>query len=102
MGYLLIRKTHQSNFKMTFWADNIRFIKEVQDSKYQKIEEAIAKLTEQLEILTKEETDPKAREIFHEASRTLEMANPDDLQSLARQCLKICMNVLKKKKKLHG
>jgi len=67
---------------MTYWADNIRFIKEVQDSKYQKIEEAIDKLNEQLEILSKDETDPKAREIFHEASRTLEMASPDDLQAL--------------------
>jgi len=67
---------------MTYWADNIRFIKEVQDSKYEKIEEAITKLTEQLEVLSKEETDAKAREIFHEASRTLEMANPEDLQSL--------------------
>jgi len=67
---------------MTYWADNIRFIKDVQDSKYQKIEEAIDKLNEQLEILVKDETDPKAREIFHEASRTLEMASPDDLQTL--------------------
>jgi len=67
---------------MTYWADNIRFIKEVQDSKYEKIEEAIVKLNEQLEILGKDEADPKAREIFHEASRTLEMANPDDLQAL--------------------
>jgi hypothetical protein len=74
--------------KMTYWADNIRFIKEVQDSKYEKIEEAIAKLTEQLEILTKDETDPKAREIFHEASRTLEMANPDDLTSLGETMFK--------------
>ena len=39
-------------------------------------------LNEQLEILGKDEADPKAREIFHEASRTLEMANPDDLQAL--------------------
>ena len=30
---------------MTYWADNIRFIKEVQDSKYQKIEEAIDKVS---------------------------------------------------------
>jgi len=73
---------------MTYWADNIRFIKEVQDSKYEKIEEAIAKLTEQLEILTKDETDPKAREIFHEASRTLEMANPEDLASLGETMFK--------------
>ena len=30
---------------MTYWADNIRFIKEVQDSKYEKIEEAITKVS---------------------------------------------------------
>merc|ERR1712020_122192 len=58
------------------------FIKDIQDSKYQKIEEAIDKLNEQLEILSKDETDPKAREIFHEAARTLEMANPEDLTAL--------------------
>jgi len=52
------------------------------DSKYAKIEEAIEKLNEQLEILAKDDADPKAREIFHEASRTLEMANPNDLKAL--------------------
>lgn len=67
---------------MTYWADNIRFIKDVQDSKYEKIEEAVDKLNEQLQILEKDENDPKAREIFHEACRTLEMANPADLQAL--------------------
>ena len=52
-------------------------------------------LTEQLEILTKEETDPKAREIFHEASRTLEMANPDDLQSLGETMFKgLCYHII--------
>ncbi len=30
---------------MTYWADNIRFIKEVQDSKYLKVEEAIDKVS---------------------------------------------------------
>ena len=39
-------------------------------------------LNEQLEILAKDDADPKAREIFHEASRTLEMANPNDLKAL--------------------
>ena len=39
-------------------------------------------LNEQLQILEKDENDPKAREIFHEACRTLEMANPADLQAL--------------------
>ena len=35
-----------------------------------------------MEILAKDDADPKAREIFHEASRTLEMANPNDLKAL--------------------
>lgn len=43
---------------------------------------SVNKLNEQLEILGKDEKDPKAREIFHEASRTLEMANPDDLRDV--------------------
>merc|ERR1712029_698889 len=29
---------------MTFWADNIKFIKDIQDSKYKKIEDCIAEL----------------------------------------------------------
>ena len=41
-----------------------------------------------MEILSKDENDPKAREIFHEAARTLEMANPDDLQSLGETMFK--------------
>ena len=43
---------------------------------------SLFQLNEQLEILSKDEADPKAREIFHEASRTLEMTSPDDLQTL--------------------
>ena len=39
-------------------------------------------LNEQLQALEKDDKDSKAREIFHEAARTLEMANPDDLQTL--------------------
>jgi len=85
---------------MTYWADNIRFIKEVQDSKYEKIEEAIVKLTEQLEILAKDDADPKAREIFHEASRTLEMANPNDLIALGESMFADMPEVPEKQKEV--
>ena len=30
---------------MTFWADNIKFIKDIQDSKYKKIEDAIEEVS---------------------------------------------------------
>ena len=31
---------------MTYWADNIKFIKDILDSKYKKIEDAIADVSE--------------------------------------------------------
>ena len=39
-------------------------------------------LNEQLQALSKDKDDLKAREIFHEAGRTLEMASAEDLQTL--------------------
>ena len=35
-----------------------------------------------MQALAKDKDDLKAREIFHEAGRTLEMASADDLQTL--------------------
>jgi len=49
---------------MTFWADNIKFIKDIQDSKYKKIEDCIAELNEQIATLTTDKDDKKAREHF--------------------------------------
>jgi len=68
---------------MTYWADNIKFIKDIQDSKYKKIEDNIAELNEQIAALTKDKDDKKARELFVEASRTLEIMSMDELETLA-------------------
>ena len=35
---------------MTYWADNIKFIKDILDSKYKKIEDAIADVSETSEF----------------------------------------------------
>ena len=33
------------SFKMTMWADNVKFVKDILDSKYQKIDSAVHEVT---------------------------------------------------------
>ena len=37
---------------MTYWADNIKFIKDIQDSKYKKIEDNIAEVSKKSTFLS--------------------------------------------------
>merc|ERR1739838_956350 len=69
--------------KMTFWADNIKFIKDVLDSKYKKIEDALADLQEHTDGLDKEPDNKKLKDLFVEAKRTVELINMDELNTLA-------------------
>jgi len=73
---------------MTFWADNIKFIKDIQDSKYKKIEDAIVELNEQISALTEDKDNKKARELFVESSRTLEIIDISELETLGETMFK--------------
>jgi hypothetical protein len=68
---------------MTFWADNIKFIKDVLDSKYKKIEDALADLQEHTDGLDKEGDNKKLKDLFVEAMRSVELINMDELNTLA-------------------
>jgi hypothetical protein len=68
---------------MTFWADNIKFIKDVLDSKYKKIEDALTDLQEHTDGLDKESDNKKLKDLFVEAMRTVELINMDELNTLA-------------------
>jgi len=68
---------------MTFWADNIKFIKDVLDSKYKKIEDALADLQEHTDGLDKDPDNKKLKDLFIEAKRTVELINMDELNTLA-------------------
>jgi len=68
---------------MTFWADNIKFIKDVLDSKYKKIEDALTDLQEHMDGLDKEPDNKKFKDLFVEAMRTVELVNMDELNTLA-------------------
>eukprot|EP00096_Caligus_rogercresseyi_P000913 TRINITY_DN1147_c0_g1_i2.p1 TRINITY_DN1147_c0_g1~~TRINITY_DN1147_c0_g1_i2.p1 ORF type:complete len:112 (+),score=46.60 TRINITY_DN1147_c0_g1_i2:79-414(+) len=73
---------------MTYWADNIKFIKDILDSKFKKIEDAIVELDEQEEILSKDSDNKKAKEHFVEAARTLELIDTNEMTTLAETMFK--------------
>eukprot|EP00093_Oithona_nana_P007968 07968.XXX_169397_167406_1 [CDS] Oithona nana genome sequencing. len=68
---------------MTYWADNIKFIKDCLDSKYKKIEDSLLDLQEHMEALAKEPDNKKVKELFVESAKMLELVNMDELQTLA-------------------
>ena len=44
LGLFLFQKTSKHWLKMAMWADNVKFVKDIIDSKYQKIDSAIAEV----------------------------------------------------------
>merc|ERR1712062_97244 len=58
---------------MTMWADNVKFVKDILDSKYQKIDSAVLEFTESSEALQKDVTCNKSKEHFLTAIRALEL-----------------------------
>merc|ERR1712223_1436157 len=70
------------NFKMTMWADNVKFVKDILDSKYQKIDSAVHEFTESSEALQKDVTCNKSKEHFLTAIRTLELMPTTEIEML--------------------
>merc|ERR1712206_66413 len=69
-------------FKMTMWADNVKFVKDILDSKYQKIDSAVHEFTESSEALQKDVTCNKSKEHFLTAIRTLELMQTTEIEML--------------------
>merc|ERR1712038_112498 len=74
--------------KMTYWADNIKFVKDIIDSKYKKIDDAIADMEEHVNHLNENKDNKKARDGFIEATRALELMNFDEVEGLAETMFK--------------
>merc|ERR1711944_262162 len=72
-----------TTIKMTYWADNIKFIKDVLDSKYKKIEDSLADLEEHMAELGKDPENKKIKDLFKEAAASLELINIDEIHTLA-------------------
>jgi len=67
---------------MAMWADNVKFVKDIIDSKYQKIDAAVAELNESIEGLQKDATCHKSKEHLNSSLRTLELVQPSEIQTL--------------------
>merc|ERR1712076_242456 len=68
--------------KMTMWADNVKFVKDILDSKYQKIDSAVAEFTENADLLQKDASCSKSKEHFLGAVRTLEPMQTNEIDML--------------------
>jgi len=64
------------------WADNVKFVKDIIDSKYQKIDTAITELNDSIEGLQKDSSCHKSREHLNNSLRCLEMVQPAEIQTL--------------------
>merc|ERR1712131_574928 len=58
------------SFTMAMWADNLKFVKDILDGKYKKIDDAILEMT------------ANAEELFLGAGRTLELIEPKEIEQL--------------------
>merc|ERR1712170_71703 len=81
--FILSNYTYRTLTKMTFWADNIKFIKDVLDSKYKKVEDSLADLEEHVAELGKDPDNKKIKDLFKEAASCLELVNADEMAALA-------------------
>merc|ERR1711874_235934 len=80
-------KPTQPSTKMTMWADNIKFVKDIVDSKYQKIDAAVAEIAESSEALQKDATCHKSKEHFSSAVRVLELIQTAEIETLLETIL---------------
>merc|ERR1712004_209547 len=76
-------------FKMTMWADNVKFVKDILDSKYQKIDSAVHEFTESSEALQKDVTCNKSKEHFLTAIRTLELMQTTEIEMLLETIISV-------------
>jgi len=67
---------------MTMWADNVKFVKDIVDSKYAKIETAAADIAEASEALAKDASCHKTKEHFSSAVRVLELIQTAEIETL--------------------
>jgi len=74
--------TKTKHFKMTMWADNIKFVKDIIDGKYQKIDSAANEMNENAESLLKDPACQKSKEHFLSALRVLELVQTAEIEML--------------------
>jgi len=88
LGEYIVVRCSKFKLRMTYWADNIKFIKDIIDSKYKKIEDAIVDMEEHVKSLNEDSDNKKSRDGFIEATRAVELMSFDEVEGLAETMFK--------------
>ena len=93
---------------MTMWADNIKFVKDIIDSKYSKIDHAVAEvcgdhvlvtighfqISESSEALLKDANCVKSKEHFRFWLRTLELVQTEEIHKLTETIINVSLKII--------
>merc|ERR1712223_1167144 len=72
---------------MAVWADNIKFVKDIIDTKFGKIDQAVQEIEEGLSVLETEVKSSQAKEKYTFALRSLKLMQPQEIEILVETIL---------------
>merc|ERR1712218_549012 len=67
---------------MAVWADNIKFVKDIIDTKFGKIDQAVQEIEEGLSLLETDVKSSQAKEKYTFALRSLKLMQPQEIEIL--------------------
>merc|ERR1712088_1183126 len=76
-----------TNRDMAVWADNIKFVREIIESKFNKIDNSVAEINEGAELLENDPSSSHGKEHFTFALRNLELVQPSEIEMLLETIL---------------
>merc|ERR1712001_102214 len=74
--------SHSKTTKMAVWADNIKFVREIIETKFTKIDKSVAEIKEGVEMLENDPTSSHGKEHFTFALRNLELVQEAEIEML--------------------
>merc|ERR1712223_2203086 len=72
---------------MAVWADNIKFVKDIIDTKFGKIDQAVQEIEEGLSVLETDVKSSQAKEKYTFALRSLKLMQPQEIEILVETIL---------------
>merc|ERR1711899_34141 len=72
---------------MAVWADNIKFVKDIIDTKFGKIDQAVQEIEEGLSLLETDVKSSQAKEKYTFALRSLKLMQPQEIEILVETIL---------------
>merc|ERR1711899_386867 len=72
---------------MAVWADNIKFVKDIIDTKFGKIDQAVQEIEECLSLLETDVKSSQAKEKYTFAPRSLKLMQPQEIEILVETIL---------------